>query len=116
MKHDKTSYTHAEIYFMPWNTLTRVRQSVDDIRRDNSVYLYIDNINIKKILDSIDLIKFVKYDGIGGDARFVIDFYKSDKTVITYYSDGKFLYSQKLKCYGGITSEFFEAINVFKKS
>jgi hypothetical protein len=108
-------YMYAEIYFIPWDTLTRIRQSPNDIRKYKDFYLRIEGDYVQKVLDSIKSIEFNKYDGSGGDARFVMDIHKSDNTVLTYYSDGWFVYSSESKCYGKITLNFLSAINFFKK-
>jgi hypothetical protein len=115
MNYDAVLYTRAEIYFLSWNTFTRIRQSPDDVRKNKNIYLVMNFFYIDKILKGLKSIEFKNYDGDGGDARFVMDLHNSNGSITTYYADDYYIYSPKLKCYGKMTPAFFEAINVFKK-
>lgn len=108
-------FTKAKIYYLGWDLLTRARLSPEDARARAMVEIAVnDQYVVENIVKFLDLPAMKKAEQ-PGDPRLVIDFYKTDGSITSYYASRFSLYTEDSSLSREIDQRFQDVFDVFKK-
>ncbi|HSV44079.1 MAG TPA: hypothetical protein VLJ10_05940, partial [Candidatus Bathyarchaeia archaeon] len=109
-------FTKAKIYYLGWDLSTRARLSPEDARARAMVEIAVnDPYVVGNIVKFLDLPAMKKAEQ-PGDPRLVIDLYKADGSMTSYYASRFTLYTEDSSLSREIDQRFRDIFDVFRKT
>lgn len=108
-------HTKLQVYFVPWNILTRTRLSPDDVKKISGVTMTIrETYFITEIENRLKNLTFRENEKmLSEDVRIVIELFNDDGSVDMYFGNRSHLFLPYFRKMADIDSEFFSVLNVF---
>lgn len=112
---DTFPYSSVKIYFLPWNVYTPIRLTPEDVRERRVFYMEInDEFRINEIMAIVSQKAFENFESnVKPDIRMVIDAYKKDGSIETFYAYKSHIFNHDFTQYQKNNKEFLNKICSF---
>lgn len=111
---EDTGFVQAKLYYYGWYVDTEVPLTPDEVRENPMIETVINDSHIISNLLQILGLSNLKESEVLNDPRLVIDLYKTDGTVTSYYASYDQLYSEDLSLSRDTKQGFRDKFDYFK--